>query len=288
MSADPPADKHADKHIVEILIEERCPKLCASPLWPLYRAVLYPLLRQPEAVALADRVAPMSAREIFDHLAGMLRYEAVATGLHHVPRAGRVIIAPTHPTGIPDGVAIYSALKDVRADLAFYANRDAIRVAPRLAEMLIPVEWVAAKRTRERSRETLQSTVKAFAEDRCVVLFPSGRIAFMNERREQTEQPWQSSVAVFARKYGCPIVPVHMTARNSWLYYWFWNVNAELRDITLFRELLNKEGKRFDIIFGAPILPEALPADPVAAAAALRDHAAFDLPAGRAWGAKQA
>lgn len=279
MSADtPPA-----LHIVETLIEERAARLRASRLWPAWRAVLYPLLRQPEAVRMADVIAPMSGRGVLDYMSELLALDVEATGLEHIPRSGRVIIASTHPTGIADGVAIFDALKEVRDDLVFFANRDAIRVAPRLDEVLIPVEWVIAKRTRERSRETLVSTARAFSGDRCVVLFPSGRIAFENKNGGLTEQPWLTSVAIFARKYKCPIVPAHMTARNSWLYYWFWKVNTELRDITLFNELLNKQGKRFSVKFGPPIAPETLPDDPLAASEALRHHAAHELPAGAPW-----
>ncbi|MEX0645652.1 MAG: 1-acyl-sn-glycerol-3-phosphate acyltransferase [Parvularculaceae bacterium] len=273
----------AAKHIVEILIEERCPRLVTSPLWPAYRTILYPLLRQPDAVTLADEIADMSGREIFDFMSAMLDCEVDVKGLEHVPKSGRVIIASTHPTGIPDGIAMYDALKRVRSDLAFYANRDAIRVAPKLDEILIPVEWVVAKRTRERTRETLHGTVKAFTGDRCVVLFPSGRIQFLDANKTQIEQEWQVSVATFARKYDCPIVPAHMIARNSWLYYWFWKLNTELRDITLFNELLNKRGKRFEIVFGPPIMPDELHDDVAAATAALRAHAFVDMPAGRPW-----
>jgi putative hemolysin len=58
--------------------------------------------------------------------------------------------------------------------------------------------------------------------------------------------------------------------RNSWLYYWFWRVNTELRDITLFHELLNKKNKPYRITFGAPINADALQGNPTEAAEALR------------------
>jgi len=271
------------KHIVEELIEERAKKLRQSKLWPLYKSVLYPLLRQPDAVRMADDIAHLPGKDIFDYMSALLDINTAVSVLEHVPGEGRVIIAATHPTGIADGIAMYDALGPVRRDLSFFANRDAIRVAPRLSEMLIPVEWVAAKRTRERSRETLTSTVQAFTGERCIVLFPSGRIAYRNAENRLTEQPWLASVAIFARKYDCPIVPAHVTARNSWLYYWFWKVNTELRDITLFNELLNKRGQRFNIQFGPAVSPDDLPADPAAAAEALRRHAAEDVPAGAPW-----
>ncbi|MBB5517983.1 1-acyl-sn-glycerol-3-phosphate acyltransferase [Amphiplicatus metriothermophilus] len=272
-----------DKHIVETLIEERATTLVRSRLWPLYRAILYPLLRKKEAARMADAIAPLSGRGVLGHVSGILSLDVAVSGLEHVPRRGGVIIASTHPTGIADGVAMYDALKQVRQDVIFFANRDAIRVAPRLAETLIPVEWVEAKRTRARSRETLESAMRAFESGACVVLFASGRIAYMDETRALQEQPWQPSVAIFARKYRCPVVPADVKARNSWLYYWFWKLSTELRDITLFNELLNKRGKRFDIAFGPAIPPEALKGDPHEVTAALREHAFRRIRAGLPW-----
>ena len=99
----------------------------------------------------------------------------------------------------------------------------------------------------------------------------------MNEEKVLTERDWMSSVAIFARKYQCPVVPARMTARNSWLYYWFGRLNSELRDITLFNELLNKRGATIRIEFGPPISPEALEGEAGAVAAALREHAAANV-----------
>lgn len=271
------------KHMVEVLIEERAKKLVRSPFWPLYRAILYPLLKEPLARRMADAIEGLSGREAMAHVSAILRLSVEKRGFEHVPASGRVIIASVHPTGIADGVAMYDALKERRPDLCFFANRDAIRVAPHLSEVVIPVEWVMEKRTRQRSRETLIEAKKAFTDERCVVLFPSGRLAFMDDTKQLVEREWLTSVAIFARKYACAIVPVHITARNSWLYYWFWKLNTELRDITLFNELLNKRGKKYVIRFGPAIAPSALDGDPVEVTKALREHAAYDVPAGRAW-----
>ncbi len=271
------------KHIVDELIEERAQKLMRSSLWPLYRALLYPMLLYKPAVKMADAIAPLSARGVFDYVSALLHLELEVAGLDHIPPNGRVLIAATHPTGIPDGIAMFDALKDRRPDMTFFANRDAIRVAPALEDMIIPVEWVPQKRTRLRSRETLVSAIRAFQAERCVVLFPSGRLAFMGDDKELVEQEWLPSVAIFARKYNCPLVPAHVDMRNSGLYYWFWKINTELRDITLFHELLNKKAKRYKITFGPAIAPDALKGDPHDVSAALREHAASAVVAGRPW-----
>src|SRR5690606_12835009 len=106
---------------------------------------------------------------------------------------------------------------------------------------------------------------------------------FMDENKALTEQEWLASVAIFARKYDCPVVPAHIEMRNSWLYYWFWKVNTELRDLTLFHELLNKKQKTYRITFGAPTGPDALKGGAKAVAAAVREHAMGLRAAPRAW-----
>jgi putative hemolysin len=273
----------AGKHIVDILIEERATKLMRSPFWPLMKAVLYPLLKEPQARVMADAIAAMPGDQAMEHVSGLLGLDVVVSGLDHVPAKGRVLIASTHPSGIADGLAMYDALKKKRPDVVFFANRDAMRVSPGLRDLIIPVEWVEAKRTRQRSRETLIETKRAFEEERCVVIFPSGRLAMMGADKQLIERPWMNSAAIFARKYECPIVPTNIGSRNSPLYYLFWRINTELRDITLFNELLNKRGKRFDIAFGAPAPPEALGDDPALATARLREHASHGVRAGAAF-----
>lgn len=52
------------------------------------------------------------------------------------------MVTPNHPAGIADGIAVYQALKRVRSDLTFLANRDAIRICPGFAELIVPVEWL--------------------------------------------------------------------------------------------------------------------------------------------------
>lgn len=269
----PDALTASQQHIVDELIEERAEKLRRSRLWPVYKTFLYPLLLYKPAVRMADAVADLDARAVFNHISNLLTLNVETTGLENIPETGRVLIASTHPTGIPDGIAMYDAIKSRRPDMTFFANRDAMRAAPGIEDMIIPVEWVPEKRTRLRSRETLESLIKAFAAEKCVVLFPSGRLAFMDDDKQLTEQEWLASVAIFARKYECPIVPAHIDMRNSWLYYWFWDLNTELRDITLFHELLNKKNKTYRITFGPAIAPETLAGDSREVADALREHA---------------
>ena len=177
LSAFLPAEERGDLHIVDVLIEERCPKLRASPLWPLARPILYGMLGYSKARTMADEIVQLTGRESFDRLSAQLSFDMSVSGLDRLPATGRCIVAANHPTGLADGVAVWDLLKQKREDIIFFANADAIRVNPRFEDVLIPVEWVVAKRSPSKTRETLRRAGEAFAQEKCVVIFPSGRLA---------------------------------------------------------------------------------------------------------------
>ena len=266
----------ATPHIVDTLIAERGHRLVNHPAWPLVRPLLHRVLHYREAVRMADEVARLSGLEGLDYMSGLLRLSLSVRGTGRIPRSGGFVLALNHPTGIADGIAVYDAIKSVRRDLAIFTNRDAIRVNRRFADILIPVEWRAEFKSTAKARETLVGTQRAVAEERAIVIFPSGRIAYW-DKGGLTERPWQSSAVALARKHGLPVLPAHLSARNSWMFYLFANWNTELRDMTVFHEVLNKRGKPFDISFGEPIDPEALAGDRDQATRRLRHHCAVTL-----------
>ena len=151
--------------------------------------------------------------------------------------------------------------------------------------MIVPVEWVSEKRTHERRRETVRSMVRAFREGRLVVIFPSGRLA-QATLTGLKERPWQSTAMNLALKYDVPVIPMHIRARNSWLYYLFYAIHQELRDMTLFRELFNKTGHPYRITVGEPFDPgtalDHFQDDLEALTEGLRRFVAERMPAGEA------
>ncbi|MES2897844.1 MAG: 1-acyl-sn-glycerol-3-phosphate acyltransferase [Pseudomonadota bacterium] len=263
-------DRH--DHIVDILIAERAPKLSGSAAWPLARPLLYALLDYAKARRMAQAIAPLPGRAALDHVSRLLDVRVTTRGLVHVPATGRVILICNHPTGIADGIAVFDALKAVRPDICFYANSDAHRVSPGFDEVLIPVEWVEAKRTRERTRLTLQMTREAMEAERALVIFPAGRLARRGPDGRLSDPEWQTSALSLARKYEAPVVPMHLTGPTSTLFHFFNRFSGELRDITLFHELLNKRGRTFGLTVGPAVAPHSLDPDATAATLALKAY----------------
>jgi len=271
--------RDARDHIVDALIAERAPKLAASPAWPLLRPLLYALLGYGEARRMADAIAPLSGRAALDHVAELLSLQVAVAGLDRAPGKGRCIVVCNHPTGIADGVAVFDALKGQRPDLCFYANSDAHRVAPAFSEVLIPVEWVEAKRTRERTRLTLARTKDVLEAERCLVIFPAGRLARRAPDGVLSDPEWMPTAVSLARRCEAPVLPIHLTGPWSALFHLFDGVSTELRDITLFHELLNKRGRAFALTIGPLIPPGALEGDPADVTARLKAYVERGLPA---------
>lgn len=251
----------AGKHIVDVLIEERCPRLATSPFWPLLRPALYLALNYTTARALADAIALKSGEEALEIVSRLLHVKIEATGLERLPSQGRCVVVANHPTGIADGIAVYDLVKASRPDVIFFANADAIRVCPRFAENLIPVEWVLEKRSLEKTKQTLRVANEAFAAERPVMIFPAGRLAKRIDGVIQ-EPPWEPSAVSLARKHKAPVIPIHVSGPYPLLFHAFDTLPMkELRDITLFHELLNKAGKTYRMTVGAPIAFETLAGD---------------------------
>lgn len=266
-----------EPHIVDQLISERTIHLSQNPVWPLIRPLVYRFLHYRQAIGMADEVAQLSGWDAMSYLSDLLSLDMSVTGTENIPSNGGFILAPTHPTGIADGIAIFDLMKSVRPDMAVFANRDALRVNPDFRDLIIPVEWRPGEKSHAKSRETLAMTAKAFTDEKAIILFPSGRIAYWNKDR-LTERPWQPSIVALARRYDVPVVPVKLTARNSGLFYFLSKYSNELRDMTLFHELLNKKGRSFELVIGRPIPASSLRAgEPVEVAAKLQQHAVSAL-----------
>lgn len=242
-------------HIVDELILERAPRLARHPLWPLVRPPLFTLLGYGRAVAMADAVAPLSGSAALDYVSRLLSLDVRTQGLHRVPELGRCLVVCNHPTGIADGIAMRDALLRRRSDIVFFANADALRVNPRFTDSLIPVEWVETKRTREKTRATLQAAKDAFEREACVVMFPAGRLARRDASGALNDPPWAGTCVSLAQKHHAPIIPAHLSGPDSVWFHLFNRFSQELRDITLFHEFLNKAGQRFDLSFGPAIDP---------------------------------
>lgn len=273
------SDQQGRKHIVDILLEERAPHLMSAWFWPLLKPLLFALLDYRGARAVADAIGPLEGAAALDYARSLLKLEVASCGAERVPPTGRCLIAANHPTGIADGVAVSEVLKQRRPDHCFFANADALRVCPGLSEVFIPVEWMAEKRTIEKTKHTLRLAYEALSQERAVVIFPAGAPARRIAGRIQ-EPPWERAVVTLARQWETPVIPVRVSGPFAYYYHAFSLISRELRNLTLFREFLNKAGKRYQLDFGPPIAPAALAGPSKQVVKRLREYVTISLAQG--------
>ena len=239
--------------VIDQLIAERAPWYHKRGVPQLaLRACLNGLLGYRHTVELATSLVNLSAERIFTDVGRDLSMNVQVSGIQNIPSEGPALIVCNHPTGIADGLILHNALLARRDDIYFFANRDITRVFPQMESMIAPVEWRVEKRRHTDMRHLMQYVRDATANGRLGIIFPSGRLA-KRVGLNLIERPWMASAAMIARKFELPVVPVHISARNSLLFYLFDLIHPTLRDITLFHETLNKYKFPFDIHIGEAV-----------------------------------
>ena len=241
------------KTVIDELIAERAPWYFEAGVpQSVMRLCLNGLLDYKNTVELANTLVNNSAEQIFTDIGCQLSKNVQVSGIQNIPSNGPALIVCNHPTGIADGLILHNVLLARRDDVYFFANRDITRVFPQMESMIAPVEWRPEKRRHTDMRHLMQYVRDAKAEGKLGIIFPSGRLA-KRVGLNLVERPWMASAAMIARKFKLPVVPVHISARNSLLFYLFDLIHPTLRDITLFHETLNKDKFPFDIHIGKAV-----------------------------------
>lgn len=260
------------------LIAERAPWLYSSKIHHrLARQVMMGLLRYPRTIRLGAEFRDLPTSEIMRRMTDMIVRDVRVSGLEHLPASGAALLVSNHPTGIADGIVMHAVISTLREDLFIYANHDMIRVLPQVEELIAGVEWRLEKRSHAKTKATMDYTRQALEAGRIGLIFPSGRLAKRHGLRLH-ERPWMASAAMIARKFDVPVIPLHIRARNSALFYLLDAIHPTLRDVTLFNEVLNKARQPYRVTFGRPIDPATLPRGSEEAIAVLRE-ATLSLPA---------
>lgn len=283
------------------LIAERAPWLFSDTVqaraaW----VVLGRLLAYERSVEIGTHYVDKDVPAIMGDLARRIARRVTVDGLDNIPTSGPALIVANHPTGIADGIILHDMIGRRRSDAFYYANSDILRVLPQFSDIIVPVEWREEKRSVSKTRETMSLTRAALEAGRMGVIFPSGRLAKRRGLRLH-ERPWMASAAMIGRKFKLPIIPLHIRARNSAMFYAFDAIHPTLRDITLFHETLNKDVQPYHLTFGRPMDGAQLPKDANEGIEILRDatlrlgserHGEISLtqnrPAWRLWGPKAA
>ena len=248
-------------HPIDEILEERCPNLMKNKiLWSLIRPFVFKIFKYHEAKKIVKDISKKSGFECFSYLTNFLQSNHNIQNIENVPKNGPIILAGNHPTGLTDGIVMFDVLKERRPDFTLYANSDMIKLAKGFEDIIIPVDWNEKNKSSKKSRMILKRTRDTLIKKKALLVFPSSRLS-KRKGMHLYERPWITTIIKLSKKFNAPIIPFHMSAANSLLFYFLEIANTELKDISLFKELINKRNLKYNIKFGKRIEPSSIDID---------------------------
>jgi len=182
-------------------------------------------------------------------------YQVSNDSLNNIPSEGRLLIVANHPIGTLDGLALVRLIRSVRPDVRIVANRVLSHMEP-LQSVFLPVDVLSDKKN---LKDTYKTMLEALENEEAIIIFPAGEVSRITPTGIR-DGKWQTGFLKLARKSHCPILPVHIKAKNSALFYSMSTLYKPLGTMLLVKEMFNKKNQEIKFKVGAPI-PYAAIAD---------------------------
>ena len=171
--------------------------------------------------------------------------------LENIPARGRVIIVANHPLGGLDGLALLRLVSSVRRDVRIVVNELLLNIT-QLNNLFLPVDAMGG----ETRKADISRILDALNNDEAVIIFPSGEVSRAGPKGIR-DRKWLPGFIQLAKTAYAPVLPVHIKARNSNLFYVVSRISRPLSMLMLPREMLGFGGQmKFTI--GQMITPKAI------------------------------
>ena len=180
------------------------------------------------------------------------KYTVTTQERNNIPDSGRVLIFANHPIGSLDGLAILRLVSEVRSDVKIVAN-DMLSNFEALQDLIIPLDNMAGGGARRSYKKVLE----ALNDDQAIIVFPAGEVSRASPTGVK-DTHWRPGFLHFARKTKAPLLPIHIGASNSWLFYAASILFKPLGTALLAHEMFNKQDRVIKFRVGQLINNQAL------------------------------
>lgn len=225
----------------------------------------HPGLMRPVAGMLGKLADEEGFNRILNHLADAEGFDFVERVLdmlgtsyyvnprerENIPVEGGVLIAANHPLGMQDALALLQLVGSVRSDVRILGN-DWLASVPQLQRLLLPVD-VFGKGAASRMREIY----RALERGEALIIFPAGEVSRVRADGLRDGR-WSDGFARIAMKTNTPVLPIHVAARNSAMFYGLSMLAKPLSTAMLPREAVAPMKRRIGFSVGALVAAEEL------------------------------
>ena len=170
-----------------------------------------------------------------------------ACDLEQIPEHGPLVIIANHPTGTLDGLALLYAVSRVRRDVKVVTNRMLTHLEP-LSSLFIPVDNMGGRT----AKSSLVQMEQHLQNAGVLIFFPAGEVS-RPTRKGIRDKKWHSGFIKLAGKLRVPLLPVHIQAHNSLLFYASTLVSPTLSMLLLMQQMFRRRHSQLPIKIGQQI-----------------------------------
>ncbi|QYR53422.1 lysophospholipid acyltransferase family protein [Lysobacter soyae] len=171
-------------------------------------------------------------------------YTVSEADLAKIPKTGRLVIVANHPSGAVDAFSLLDAVGRVRKDVRIVAN-DILLNLHNIEKLILPVRVFGGGA----GTADLRAIEAALAREECVIVFPAGEVSRLGPRGIR-DSVWRAGFVRFARATAAPVLPVHVKARNSLLFYGTSAIYKPAATALLAREMFARRNQRIELRVG--------------------------------------
>ncbi len=219
----------------------------------LAKFIMY-VLRFSKLNKIYGQIGDKKGIDFVDELIKILEvtYEFDPCELKKIPKTGPFIVVSNHPYGGLDGILLIKILGQLRPDIKVMANFLLKRVEP-ISNFFLAVNPFEDHKGAKSSIGGIKNAFEHLQNGGALCIFPAGEVSSYDASNKISDRQWQYPVLKFIKKARVPVVPVHFSGKNSWLFHLIGLIHPNLRTAKLPSELLNKKKKPVKVRIGSAI-----------------------------------
>ncbi len=220
-------------------------KICTSVIKPVLRHMLH-------------EQAFLDFAEEYPHLQGIEFVEQVLDYFHfsysvsdrereNIPATGKVVIIANHPIGSLDGLALLKLIHEIRSDVKIVANDLLMSLDP-LRSCLLPVRVL----TGTSGKQHIRQINRTLTNEEAIIMFPSGEVSRLSLQGIR-DGHWYQGFLKMADRAKAPILPIHISGRNSLPFYFASILMKPLSTLMLVGQMFHQRRKQIHMTIGSII-----------------------------------
>ncbi len=215
-------------------------------------AAIAKLIYEEEMNKSIHRNRELQGLEFVDAILDEWNVDRIVKGQENVPKSGRFVFVANHPVGGIDALSFLSALRLFYHEVISPANQ-LFQYIPNLHPVLLEINVFGIN-----TKETAEKLNLLFQSDIPVMIFPSGEVS-RRKRGVIADPAWQKSFVTKSVQFKRDIIPVHISGRNSNLFYFVANLRKVLgikmyiETALLPHEMMKQRNSQITLRIGKPI-----------------------------------